>query len=117
MFSDVLAGHLAELHGDAELIWIDEERKGKASGDGYNHRGEEEDERAGKAAAARHNLPELILTAWQQIFKVITPWRASTSPLPRPPPSPHGMGSSSGGSSYGHRGVPSYSARAFALGG
>ena len=53
---------LAEAHDDAELVWVDAEGKGKESGDGYDHRGEEEDERAGETAAARHDLPELILT-------------------------------------------------------
>jgi hypothetical protein len=49
----------AEAHDDAEFVWIDTEGKGEEGGNGYDHHGREEDERAGETAtaAARHDLP------------------------------------------------------------
>jgi hypothetical protein len=80
---------LAEAHDDAEFVWVDAEGKGKESGEGHDYRGKEEDERAWEAAAAWHDLPELILTAPQPVFKVVTLRRACTLPS-RSRPTPNG---------------------------
>jgi Caspase domain len=64
---------------DAELVWVDAEGKSKESGNGHDHSDEEEEERAGETAAARHDLPELIL-ALEQVFEVAG--RAATSAAP-----------------------------------
>src|SRR5262249_42771618 len=75
-----LASHgFAEAHDYAGLVWVDAEGKGEECGNGYGHHGEEEEERAGTTAAARHGLLDLVLTALEQVFEVAR--RTATAPL------------------------------------